>query len=69
MGYKWREAIYLLEVALRDVRDRSETEETSALAQIYVKIQVLLKELFSYKKNLLAYTFFLSYLQMVKNTL
>lgn len=43
--------IYLLKVALRDVRDRSETEETSALAQIYVKIQVLVKELFSYKKN------------------
>lgn len=61
--------IYLLKVALTDVRDRSETEEASALAQIYVKTQVLLTELFSYKKNVLEYMFFLSYLQMVKNTL
>jgi len=69
MGYKWRKVIYLLKVALRDVRDRSEAEETSALAQTYVKIQVLLKEQFSYNKNVLADSYFLSYLQMVKNTL
>lgn len=61
--------IYFLEVALGGVRDRSEKEETSALTQIYVKISALLKELFSYKKNVLACTVFLSYLQMVKNTL
>lgn len=61
--------IYLLKVALRDVRDRSETEETSASAQIYVKTQVLLKELFSYKKECFGIYIFLSYLQMVKNIL
>lgn len=27
MGYKWKEVIYLLKVAVRDVRDRSETEK------------------------------------------
>lgn len=68
MDYKWRKVIYLLKVALRDVRDRSETEETSAFAQIYAKIELLLKALFNYK-NVLAHTFFLSYLQIVKNTL
>lgn len=68
MGYKWRKVVYLLKVALRDVRDRSETEEASAFAQIYVKIELLLKVLFSYK-NVLAHTFFLSYLHIVKNTL